>query len=176
MINNYINKHYQEILGKIKGVTKNHELTEDLLQDCILAFLEKGPDYISKVFRDDKVQHYLVRMCHIQFNSSTSPFYTKYRKTTFKTRPIEDYKNLDIKEEEKELKEDKSQLTKEIKLYIGNLPLFEKTITSKHLIDGVSQREMSRYYNINRTHISASIDNVKKNIRVKFNRDDYKTE
>jgi DNA-directed RNA polymerase specialized sigma24 family protein len=173
MINNYINEHYQEILGKVKGVTKNHELTEDLLQDCILAFLEKGPDYISKIVRDNKVQHYLVRMCHIQFNSSTSPFYTKYRKTSFKTRSIENY---DFKQEESELKEDKTKLSKDIKLYIGNLPLFEKTISHRHLIEGVSQREMSRYYNINRTHISASIDNVKKNIKIKFNRDDYKTE
>ena len=173
MINNYINEHYQEILGKVKGVTKNHELTEDLLQDCILAFFEKGPDYISKIVRDNKVQHYLVRMCHIQFNSSTSPFYTKYRKTSFKTRSIENY---DFKQEESELKEDKTKLSKDIKLYIGNLPLFEKTISHRHLIEGVSQREMSRYYNINRTHISASIDNVKKNIKIKFNRDDYKTE
>jgi DNA-directed RNA polymerase specialized sigma24 family protein len=173
MINNYINEHYQEILGKVKGVTKNHELTEDLLQDCILAFLEKGPDYISQIVRDNKVQHYLVRMCHIQFNSSTSPFYTKYRKTSFKTRSIENY---DFKQEESELKEDKTKLSKDIKLYIGNLPLFEKTISHRHLVEGVSQREMSRYYNINRTHISASIDNVKKNIKIKFNRDDYKTE
>lgn len=173
MINSYLEKNYKEILNKVKGVTKNHQDTEDLLQDCILAFLEKGPDYTSKVLNDGKVQHYLIRMTHIQFNSSTSPFYTKYRKASRKSNPIE---NQDIEDKPIEKKEDSSQLANDIKLYIGGLPLFDKTIAGKHLIDSVSQREMSRYYNINRTHISASIDLTKRNIKMKFNRDDYKTE
>lgn len=173
MINSYLEKHYKEILGKVKGVTRNHELTEDLLQDCILAFLEKGPDYTSRILMEDKVQHYLVRMAHIQFNSSTSPFYTKYRKASRKSNPIEDYQ---FEEEGIELKEDKEKLVKDIKIYIGKLPLTDKTFAQRHLVDDVSQREMSRFYNINRTHISASIDLTKKNIKMKFNRDDYKTE
>ena len=173
MINSYLEKHYKEILGKVKGVTRNHELTEDLLQDCILAFLEKGPDYTSRILTEDKVQHYIVRMAHIQFNSSTSPFYTKYRKASRKSNPIEDYQ---FEEQGIELKEDKEKLVKDIKIYIGNLPLTDKTFAHKHLIDDISQREMSRFYNINRTHISSSIDLTKKNIRMKFNRDDYKTE
>jgi DNA-directed RNA polymerase specialized sigma24 family protein len=173
MINSYLEKHYKEILGKVKGVTRNHELTEDLLQDCILAFLEKGPDYTSRILMEDKVQHYIVRMAHIQFNSSTSPFYTKYRKASRKSNPIEDYQ---FEEEGIELKEDKEKLVKDIKIYIGKLPLTDKTFAQRHLVDDVSQREMSRFYNINRTHISASIDLTKKNIRMNFNRDDYKTE
>jgi DNA-directed RNA polymerase specialized sigma24 family protein len=173
MINSYLEKHYKEILGKVKGVTRNHELTEDLLQDCILAFLEKGPDYTSRILMEDKVQHYIVRMAHIQFNSSTSPFYTKYRKASRKSNPIEDYQ---FEEEGIELKEDKEKLVKDIKIYIGKLPLTDKTFAQRHLVDDVSQREMSRFYNINRTHISASIDLTKKNIKMKFNRDDYKTE
>jgi len=173
MINSYLEKHYKEILGKVKGVTRNHELTEDLLQDCILAFLEKGPDYTSRILMEDKVQHYIVRMAHIQFNSSTSPFYTKYRKASRKSNPIYNY---EIEEEGIELKEDKEKLVKDIKIYIGKLPLTDKTFAQRHLIDDVSQREMSRFYNINRTHISSSIDLTKKNIRMNFNRDDYKTE
>jgi len=108
MINSYLEKHYKEILGKVKGVTRNHELTEDLLQDCILAFLEKGPDYTSRILMEDKVQHYIVRMAHIQFNSSTSPFYTKYRKASRKSNPIEDYQ---FEEQGIELKEDKGNFT-----------------------------------------------------------------
>ena len=102
MINKYLQEHYQEILNKVKGVTKNHHLTEDLLQDCILAFLEKGNDYIHQVLLDGKVQHYLVRMCHIQFNSSTSPFYTQYRKSSLRTNAIEDY-DVEDKKGEKEV-------------------------------------------------------------------------
>lgn len=173
MINKYLQQNHKEILDKVKGVTKNHHLTEDLLQDCILSFLEKGPDYISQVLRDNKVQHYLVRMAYIQFNSASSPFYTKYKKQSLKSSPIEYYQ---FEQEEVEFKEDKEELAKDVKLYIGKLPLFDKTVAHRHLVDNVSQREMSRFYKINRNHISASIDNTKKNIKLKFNRDDYKTE
>lgn len=198
MINSYLEKHYKEILGKVKGVTKNHELTEDLLQDCILAFLEKGPDYTTKVLNDNKVQHYIVRMAHIQFNSKTSPFYTKYKKLQRENVNYSgtagskiDFYELDYEEgvvirakgkesydviEEKELYEDKDTLTDDIKIYIGKLPFNDRHYAQRHLIDGVSQREISKFYNINRTHISTSIDLTKKNIRMNFNRDDYKTE
>jgi DNA-directed RNA polymerase specialized sigma24 family protein len=175
MINSYLEKHYNEILRKFKGVTKNHPQTEDLLQDCILNFLEKGPDYISKILRDNKVQHYLVRMCYIQFNSKTSPFYTKYKKFSSKTLPITDSVNK-TEDAPKEQKLDTSKLIKDIKLYIGNLGFTDKHFAQRHLIDDVSQREMSREYDINRIHISASIQRTKSNVQMRFNRDDYMTE
>lgn len=173
MINKYLQDHYKEILNKVKGVTKNHHLTEDLLQDCILAFLEKGSDYIHQVLLDGKVQHYLVRMCHIQFNSATSPFYTQYRKSSLRTQDIEDYE-IEDKPQEKEV--DKKELVNDIRIYIGKLPLYERTITEKHFVEGVSQREMSKYYNINRLHIGKTINTVQKNIKLTFNKNDYKTE
>lgn len=173
MVEKYINKHYKEILNKVKGVTRNHHLTDDLLQDCILNFLEKGNDYTTQVLNDGKVQHYIVRMAHIQFNSSTSPFYTRYRKASRKTQDIDNY---DVVETVSELKEDTAKLADDVKLYISKLPIYERTITEKHLYDGVSQREMSRYYNINRIHISRDIKRVQSNIKLTFNRKDYESE
>jgi|TARA_R110000823_G_scaffold237934_1_gene363346 RNA polymerase sigma factor (sigma-70 family) len=173
MVEKYINKHYKEILNKVKGVTRNHHLTDDLLQDCILNFLEKGNDYTTQVLNDGKIQHYIVRMAHIQFNSSTSPFYTRYRKASRKTQDIDNY---DVVETVSELKEDTAKLADDVKLYISKLPIYERTITEKHLYDGVSQREMSRYYNINRIHISRDINRVQSNIKLTFNRKDYESE
>ena len=173
MVEKYINKHYKEILNKVKGVTRNHHLTDDLLQDCILNFLEKGNDYTTQVLNNDKIQHYIVRMAHIQFNSSTSPFYTRYRKASRKTQDIDNY---DVVETVSELKEDTAKLADDVKLYISKLPIYERTITEKHLYDGVSQREMSRYYNINRIHISRDIKRVQSNIKLTFNRKDYESE
>jgi|13_taG_2_1085334.scaffolds.fasta_scaffold03542_2 DNA-directed RNA polymerase specialized sigma subunit len=175
MINNYIQENYEEILRKVKGVTRHHHLTEDLLQDCILNFLEKGPDYISKVLRDNKVQHYLVRMVYIQFNSKTSPFYMKYRKASRKSQNIDDY-NIELPEDKKEEKVDSQKLVDDIKIYIGNLPLYEKTISQRFYFDNTSQRNMSKEYGINRIHIAKGINNVTKNIKLNFNKDDYKTE
>ena len=172
MINKYLQENYSEILRKVKGVTRNHQLTEDLLQDCILNFLEKGPDYISKVLRDDKVQHYLVRMVYIQFNSKSSPFYTQYRKTSRKTQDIDNY---DVPQEVGEEKIDTKKLVDDIKIYIGKLPLYEKTISQRFYFDNTSQRNMSKEYGINRIHIAKGINNVTSNIRLNFNKEDYKT-
>lgn len=173
MINDYLQRHYQEILNKVKGVTRNHHLTEDLLQDCILSFLEKGNDYISQVLRDDKVQHYLVRMVHIQFNSKTSPFYTQYRKLSRKTDDIDKY---EIEEQPREKKVDSKKLADDVKIYIGNLPLEQRTYAQRFYFDNVSQRNMSKEYGINRIHIARGINTVQNNIKLMFNKNDYKTE
>ena len=173
-INDYLQKHYNEIFGKFKGVTRNHELTQDLLNDCILNFLEKGNDYTHQVLQDGKVQHYLVRMGHIQFNSSTSPFYTQYKKNSLKSTEI----NEDVVEIEDEviIHEDKEKLVNKVKIYIGNLPVYERILAEKHFVDNTSQREMSKMYNINRIHISRDLNNIQSNIKRTFSREDFKTE
>ena len=174
MIGNYIQEHYTEILQKVKAVTRNHQDTEDLLQDCILNLLEKGNDYTNKIVEDDKVQHYIVKMVHIQYNSGSSPFYNQYKKTLLKSVEIND-DIMEGVEDSIEIHEDTEKLSKDVKLYIGNLPVYERTIAEKHFISGDSQREMSRYYNINRIHITKDINNIKKNIRMSFDKDNYKT-
>jgi RNA polymerase sigma factor (sigma-70 family) len=174
MIRQYIEKNYIEILNKVKAVTRNHQDTEDLLQDCILNLLEKGSDYTNQIVEDDKVQHYIVRMVHIQFNSSTSPFYTQYKKSSLKSKEI-DEELIESLEDKQEVIEDSAKLVDDVKLYIGNLPIYNRTIAEQHFINGKSQREMSKFYNINRIHIAKDLNTIKKNIKITFNRDEYGT-
>ena len=167
-IRDYIDIHYKEIKRKVKLVTKNHLNYEDLLNDMILTLLEKSPDLHHQLLRDDKVQHWIVRSCKIQFNSSTSPFHHTYRNQN------DNIENVEIPQEEVGEVEDIDGLTKDIKIYIGKLPHYHRTIAEQHFLEGKSQRELSRYYNINRIHISRDVTNIQKNIKAKFNRDKYK--
>lgn len=171
-IKKYIEIHFKEIRNKIKAVTRNHENTDDLISDCILSLLEKGDDYHSQLLKDGKVQHYLVKMAYIQYNSSTSPFHLQYRNV--KTQTLEDY-HYNVSEEQ-EVKENIDKLSNDIKIYIGKLPFYEKELATQHFINGISQRKMSKKYNINRIYISKDLKNIKKNIKVTFNRNDYKDE
>lgn len=173
MINKYIQENYTTILNKVKGVTKNHHLTQDLFNDILLKFLEKGEDYTNQVLQDDKVDHYLVRMAHIQFNSSTSPFYTQYRKQAIKSSDIDEW-DIEI-EDEVEIHTDKKEMVKDVKIYIGKLPHYNRTLAEKHFLEGKSQREMSKMYNINRIHITKDINTIKSNIQRTFNKQDYGT-
>ena len=113
-------------------------------------------------------------MAHIQFNSSTSPFYNQYKKSSLKSKEI-DEELIESLEDKQELKEDSKKLVEDVKIYIGNLPVYNRTIAEKHLIDNVSQRQMSQMYSINRIHIAKDMDTIKKNIRITFNRNDYGT-
>lgn len=169
-IHAYLEIHFEEIKRKVIAVTRNHQNTDDLLNDCILSLLERGSDFTQQLVVNDKVQHYLVRACYIQYNSSTSSFYETYKKGIGKelTEEIE----LEDKVEEHE---DVEKLAKEVKLYIGNLPVYERTLAQKHYLEGTSQREMSNMYNINRIHIAKDINNIKKNIKISFNRNQYRT-
>lgn len=169
-INEYIQDNFKEIERKITAVTRNHQNTDDLISDCILNLLEKGPDYTHQLMIDNKVQHYLVKMAYIQFNSSTSPFHTKYRKQ--KWSELDD--NIELMDEV-EFKEDTKELVKDIKIYIGNLPFYQRELANKHFLEGNSQREMSKMYNINRVHISKDLNTIKKNIHLSFSRSEYKT-
>lgn len=171
-IKTYIDKHFEEIKRKIIAVTRNNPNTDDLISDCILSLLEKGSDYHQQLLIDDKVQHYLVKMAYIQYNSSTSPFHLKYRKTN--AQVLSD-SHLNVSEEE-EVTENTEKLTKDIKIYIGNLPFYERELATQHFIQGISQRKMSKKYNINRIHISKDLKNIKNNIKVTFNRNKYRDE
>lgn len=170
-INNYLEKHYETLKSKVRAVTKGHQNSDDLLNDCIIDLIGKGPDYIHQLLKDGKVQHYIVKMCYIQYNSSTSPFYTKYRKQKW-----DEIKEEKVELEDKEeIHEDTEKLGKDIKLYIGKLPFYQRELANKHFIEGNSQREMSKMYNINRIHISRDINRIKKNLHMSFSREDYKT-
>lgn len=171
MIKEYLNKHYKELLNKVKAVTKNHQNSSDLLNDCILSLLEKGEEYTDKLLEDDKIQHYIIKMTYIQFNSSTSPFHIKYR--NHKHLQEYDVRKHD-KKETKEVVEDIDNLAKDIKIYIGKLPVYERTLAEKHFVSGVSQRKMSELYRINRKYIKTDLDNIQKNIKMIFNREKYR--
>lgn len=173
-INKYIDKHFVEIQRKIRAVTRNHQNTDDLISDCVLSLLQKGPDYLSKLLYDDKVQHYLVKMAYVQYNSSTSPFHLKYRSN----------KNLrSLDDTHKELKQDNTKeeyntdkFADDVKIYIGKLPFYQRELATQHFIQGKSQRKMSKQYNINRTHISKDIKLIKKNMQVTFNKEKYRND
>ena len=174
-INKYIQNHFGEIKRKIKAVTRNHQNTDDLISDCILSLLEKGPDYTHQLLIDNKVQHYLIKMAYIQYNSSTSPFHLKYRKPTH-------YQEYDArmhdKEDAVETKEkvDVDTFAEDVKIYIGKLPFYQKELATQHFIQGNSQRKISKYYNINRMHISKDIKLIKNNMQQTFNKQNYKND
>lgn len=168
----YINENYQVLLLLFKKITHNHQSSQDLLNDCLLSFLEKGDVYCNKVLEDGKVNEYLAKMGKTQYNSKTSPFYFRYRNPN-QTKELDE--NSEI-EEVVEKKVDVEELAKDIKIYITGLNIYERTVAERHFGGGISQRELSRHYNINRIHIHKTITEIRTNIKRGFNKKDYETD
>lgn len=168
-INQFIQQHYLELLVLFKKITHNHQNHQDLLNDCVLNLLEKGDEYCKQLVKDEKVINYLSKMAKTQFNSKTSPFHLTYRNPKH-NQPLED--DLQI-EDTKEEQIDIDRFADDVRIYIGNLNIYERTIANRHFEEGKSQRELSKQYNINRIHISKTIRTIKSNIQLTFKKEDY---
>ena len=167
-MNLYLQANYKTIRTKVRKVTKNHQNSDDLLNDLIVALLEKPKHYQMDLLLKGKVQHWFVSSASIQFKSTTSPYYYKYRKFLDKTCEITDW-NSPISSEEQidTIEVIKDLISKELALY----NVYTKTLTSEHLLSGKSYSQISREYKINRKYIADIVTPAKEEIikKVKMN-------
>lgn len=82
-IENYITTRYYELLQITKKITKNHQLSQDLLHEVILQLYSKE-NIILKEYCEDQIKYYIVAIIRINWHSSTSPFYYRIRKESVK--------------------------------------------------------------------------------------------
>ncbi len=82
-IEKYITNQYYNLLTITKKITKNHELSQDLLHEVILQLYNKD-NIILNEYNDDQIKYYIVAIIRINWHSNTSPFYYKIRKESAK--------------------------------------------------------------------------------------------
>ena len=157
----YITQNWKEIREKVRAVCKHHNNFDDLLQDLTISLLEKPKHYQMDLLLKGKVQHWFVSSASIQFKSTTSPYYYKYRKFLDKTCEITDW-NSPISSEEQidTIEVIKDLISKELALY----NVYTRTLTSEHLLSGKSYSQISREYKINRKYIADVVTPAKEEI------------
>ena len=165
-IHSYINIHFRVIKNKVRAVTKGNPNTDDLIQDLVINLIEKGDEYCQQLVDDGKVDHYIVRMAYIQFNSSSSPYYYKYRKAQLKSSEFDTEKHGGDYEYKEPTNID---LPKKILSDIKDMHWYDRTLATDHFINGKSMRQMSREYGINRSYISKDLKRIKETIIEKYN-------
>ena len=157
----YITQNWKEIREKVRAVCKHHDNFDDLLQDLTISLLEKPKHYQMDLLLKGKVQHWFVSSASIQFKSSTSPYFYKYKKFLNKTCELTDYNSPLIQEEEADRVEVvKELISKELNTY----NVYVKTLTSEHLLGGKSYSQISREYKINRKYIADVVTPAKEEI------------
>jgi hydroxymethylpyrimidine pyrophosphatase-like HAD family hydrolase len=78
-VEQYITKNYYELLKIANTITKNNQLSQDLLHEVILQLFDKKEIKLKK-YEEDQIKYYIVSIMRINWFSKTSPFYYKIRK------------------------------------------------------------------------------------------------
>ena len=157
----YITQNWKSIRDKVRAVCKHHNNFDDLLQDLTICLLEKPKHYQMDLLLKGKVEHWFVSSAGIQFKSSSSPYFYKYKKFLNKTCELTDYNSPLVQEEQIDTIEViKDLISKELALY----NVYTRTLTSEHLLGGKSYSQISREYKINRKYIADVVTPAKEQI------------
>jgi len=158
-MNLYLEQHWKEIRKKVQKVTRGHQNTDDLLNDLVLVLLEKPTDYQMDLLCKNKVQHWFVSSAKLQYASSTSPFWYKYKKFQSDTCELKEWIKLDDSEEDT-----KEEIVEFIRKELDSYNIYERTLAIEHILGGQSYSEIGREYGINRKFISETVTPVKEEI------------
>lgn len=78
-VEQFINRHYYELLQITKKITKGHDLTQDLLHEVIIQLYDKKSINLKR-YTDNDIKYYIVAIIRTNWYSVTSPFYYKVRR------------------------------------------------------------------------------------------------
>lgn len=167
-IERYITTNYYDLLKITKKITKNHDLTQDLLHEVILQLYNKD-NITLREYNDEQIKYYIVSVIRINWHSTTSPFYYKIRKETSKYTNIEEIYNL---ADETQLEFEKQQLFDILEQSWCELDWFRKSLFEMYLTLG-SMKKVSKQTRIPVSSISRylreSKDQIKFNITIRTN-------
>lgn len=151
--NEFITTNYKELRRSAYNITKNDCLTDDLISDAVLIFLEK-PN-AQAIVDTGAAFFYMIRILLNQYKSQTSPFHKTYRKTV----ALEDDYDRPIDEPED------PELAKSLMNELGSLHWYQQTLFKLNALDGHSVSKISRDTQIPRSSITMEIKRVKEHLK-----------
>lgn len=167
-IENYITTNYYELLKITKKITKNHDLSGDLLHEVIIQLYNKS-NIVLQEYSPEQMKYYIVSIIRINWHSQTSPFYYKIRKESSKYTNIDDIYDLT---DDNQLEYEKEQLLVILEQSFCELDWFKKSLFEMYLTLG-SMNKVSKQTRIPVSSISRylkeSKEQIKDNILLKTN-------
>jgi DNA-directed RNA polymerase specialized sigma24 family protein len=153
----FINRNYYQLLTIAKKITKNNELSQDLLHEVILQLYDKE-DIVLKTYDDNSIKYYITAIMRINYYSKTSPFYYRIRRERI-------IMNVDIQacfdmsyEQESFETEELYQLLEE---NYAELDWFKKSLLDMYLSLNSSMKAVSRKSRIPISSISRYIKEIR---------------
>ena len=165
----FLNRNYYQLLNISNKITKNNQLSQDLLHECILQLYDKD-DIKLKSYDDNSIKYYITAIMRINYYSKTSPFYYKIkRERVLMTVDIATCWDMSYEQEEFE-SEEMYQL---LEMNYAELDWFKKSLLDMYLSLNSSMKAVSRKTRIPISSISRYIKEIrnetKNNILKKLN-------
>ena len=165
-LNNWITQNYKDLKQAAKNITKGSELTDDLLQECVLILLEyKDQNKIQQLIDNNQLKYFFVSIVIRQYVSTTSPFYTKHRKQAA-NRSETDVYQMPVQDEEYD--HDIDTLINYINKEKDGEAWYTKKMIELKFEQGLSYREISKMTNIPVTSCFNTINTFRKKVKNKY--------
>jgi hypothetical protein len=163
-LNEYLQTNYKELKKVTNNITKNNELSEDLYHYCLIILLEYDRVKMDEIVRKNHVKYFFISILLKQWNSSTSPFYKHYRKST--AQSVEYFEIYDFIDEEydHEIDEKIAFIKEELK----NESWYTQQVLKLKGEDGLSYGDINKLTKIPRSSLFGTVDNFRKKIREKY--------
>ena len=169
-LNTYLEKSYKNLLDISKRITSNkYPDYEDVLHESIMALYNTDKEKINDIIKQKKLTFYIVRIMMNQYQSNTSPYHKKYRRTKHKEHLKEFYiytKEPLTKEKMQEF-EDREKKLQWIDERLKGLKWFDVEVFKLYYnLDKKDQKKfslnsMSKATKINRSTLGKSIRYIK---------------
>ena len=163
-LNIYLENSYSKLLEISRRITSNkHPDYEDLLHETIIALYNSDQEKIKIIIEKKQLTFYIVRIMLNQYQSNTSPYHKKYRKSYNEKQLKEFYiytKEPLTKDKLKEF-EDKEKRLQWIDEKLKGLGWFDVSVFKLYYKEKFSLNSMSRATKINRSTLGKSIRFIK---------------
>lgn len=160
-VEEYITKHYYDLLAIAKKICKGHEQwSGDLLHFIILELYDKE-EIKLKTFDSNSIKYYITAIMRINFHSKTSPWHYKFMREFKRMNDINDAViNISVEQEEFE-----SELMMEImEIEYAELSWFHKSVFDLYM-ELESLKKVANKTNIPLTSISRYIKEAKQQVK-----------
>jgi len=159
LVEQYITKNYYKLLHISKRITKNHELSQDLLHEIILQLYNKK-EIVLENYEDDTIKYYITSILRINWNSKTSPFFYKIRKEPLNYQPITDI----FEYEDDQLKWEREILLQSLEVSYAELDFWRKGMIELYLVLG-SVNKVSKFTGIPKSSIIKYVKQSKEQLQ-----------
>tara|TARA_R110000824_G_scaffold10706_2_gene46860 strand:+ start:5090 stop:5617 length:528 start_codon:yes stop_codon:yes gene_type:complete len=163
-LNIYLENSYNKLLEISKRITSNRcPDYEDLLHESIMALYNSDQKKIKDIIEKKQLTFYIVRIMMNQYQSNTSPYHKKYRRTKHKEH-LKDfyiYTKEPLTKEKMQEFEDREKRLQWIDEKLKGLSWFDVEVFRIYFREGFSLNKMQKETKINRSTLGKSIRFIK---------------